>query len=211
MHQCQYGIQRCKDILPVVLQLLLYATELSCRIRGGLVLSMGRRIFLRLCMTRFLSYYNEEHETHDKQCQAEHDPAFPDVYYKNNIGQRVTMQSFYMTYGGTSWGHCKCTGHLRTPREADTMIAAAAPVVYTSYDYSAPLRETRQQSNKMYQTKLVNMFAASSPDLLKTYMVGNGTGFRVSDNSAFAWVLKNPDTGATFSMLSAHSRFISLT
>ncbi|KAH8892873.1 family 35 glycosyl hydrolase [Thozetella sp. PMI_491] len=116
-------------------------------------------------------------------CQAEHDPGFPDVYYKNNIGQRVTMQSFYMTYGGTSWGH------------------SAAPVVYTSYDYSAPLRETRQQWNKMYQTKLVNMFAASAPDLLKTYMVGNGTGFRVSATSVFTWVLKNPDTGATFSVL----------
>lgn len=38
--------------------------------------------------------------------------------YKNNIAQKVTMQSFYMTYGGTNWGH------------------SAAPVVYTSYDYS---------------------------------------------------------------------------
>ena len=57
---------------------------------------------------------------------------------------------------------------------------AAAPVVYTSYDYSAPLRETRQQGNKMFQTKLVNMFANSSPDLLKTIMVGNGTGYKVS-------------------------------
>lgn len=28
------------------------------------------------------------------------------------------MQSFYMTYGGTNWGH------------------SAAPVVYTSYDYA---------------------------------------------------------------------------
>lgn len=38
--------------------------------------------------------------------------------YKNNIANRVTMQSFYMTYGGTNWGH------------------SAAPVVYTSYDYA---------------------------------------------------------------------------
>lgn len=38
--------------------------------------------------------------------------------YKNNIAQRVTLQSFYMTYGGTNWGH------------------SAAPVVYSSYDYS---------------------------------------------------------------------------
>lgn len=38
--------------------------------------------------------------------------------YKNNIAEKVTMQSFYMAYGGTNWGH------------------SAAPVVYTSYDYS---------------------------------------------------------------------------
>lgn len=88
-----------------------------------------------------------------------------------------------MAFGGTNWGH------------------SAAPVVYTSYDYSAPLRETRQQWNKLFQTKLVNMFATSSPDLLTTYMVGNGTGFRVSDAAVFTWVLKNPITGATFTVL----------
>lgn len=42
-----------------------------------------------------------------EQCKSEHDPAFADVYYKNNVGQRVTLQSIYMTYGGTNWGHCK--------------------------------------------------------------------------------------------------------
>ncbi|KAJ9154763.1 Glycosyl hydrolase family 35 [Pleurostoma richardsiae] len=116
------------------------------------------------------------------QCTTEHDPAFADVYYKNNIGQRVTMQNFYMTYGGTNWGH------------------SAAPVVYTSYDYSAPLRETREQWDKLFQTKLVNMFAASSPDLLVTEMVGNGTGYQVSSDSVWTWLLKNPDTDATFTV-----------
>lgn len=46
-------------------------------------------------------------------CLSELDPAFADVYYKNNIGQRVTMQNLYMSYGGTNWGH------------------SAAPVVYS--------------------------------------------------------------------------------
>jgi hypothetical protein len=41
------------------------------------------------------------------KCQTEHDPAFADVYYKNNIGQRVTLLSIYMTFGGTNWGHCE--------------------------------------------------------------------------------------------------------
>jgi hypothetical protein len=40
-------------------------------------------------------------------CSAEKDPAFADVYYKNNIGQRGTMQNLYMAFGGTNWGHCE--------------------------------------------------------------------------------------------------------
>ncbi len=36
-------------------------------------------------------------------CLAEHDPDFPDVYYKNNIGQRTTLQNLYMAWGGTNW------------------------------------------------------------------------------------------------------------
>lgn len=39
------------------------------------------------------------------QCLEEHDPAFADVYYKNNIGQRVTVQNLYMAFGGTNWGY----------------------------------------------------------------------------------------------------------
>ncbi|ORY70085.1 glycoside hydrolase superfamily [Pseudomassariella vexata] len=117
------------------------------------------------------------------QCVAEHDPAFADVYYKNNIGQKITLHNIYMTWGGTNWGH------------------SAAPVVYTSYDYSAPLRETRQQWNKLFQTKLVGLFTRVSSDLLKADMVGNGTGYSLSSNAAFSWVLRNPDTGATFTVV----------
>lgn len=40
-------------------------------------------------------------------CLAEHEPGFADVYYKNNLGQRTTIQNIYMTWGGTNWGHCK--------------------------------------------------------------------------------------------------------
>jgi hypothetical protein len=102
------------------------------------------------------------------------------VYYKNNIGQRTTLQNLYMAWGGTNWGH------------------SAAPVVYTSYDYSAPLRETRQIWDKMYQTKLLGLFTRVSADLLKTYMVGNGTGWSVSSTAVWTWQLANPDTQAGF-------------
>lgn len=61
-----------------------------------------------------------------------------------------------------------------------TPLIAAAPVVYTSYDYSAPLRETRQQWDKLFQTKLIGLFTRVSSDLLETEMAGNGTGYKVT-------------------------------
>ncbi|KAJ5948445.1 CAZyme family GH35 [Penicillium verhagenii] len=106
-------------------------------------------------------------------------PEFVDVYYKNNIGSKITLQSLYMAFGGTNWGH------------------TAAPVVYTSYDYSAPLRETRELRDKIKQTKLLGLFTRVSSGLLKTDMEGNGTEY-TSDDSIYTWALRNPDTQAGF-------------
>ncbi|CAD6445310.1 06d14879-ff4d-406c-9ede-0e5b68d0c4e4 [Sclerotinia trifoliorum] len=117
------------------------------------------------------------------ECQSELDPSFPDVYYKNNIGQRTTLMSLYMAWGGTNWGH------------------SAAPVVYSSYDYAAPLRETRQIRDKLSQTKLIGLFTRVSTDLLKTDMIGNGTGHSVSSTGIWSWVLRNPDTQAGFTVV----------
>ena len=80
---------------------------------------------------------------------------------------------------------------------SDTSIAAA-PVVYTSYDYSAPLRETRQIWDKLYQTKLIGLFTRVSADLLMTYMVGNGSGYAVDSTAIWTWEIRNPDTNAGF-------------
>ncbi|KAJ5911286.1 beta-galactosidase C [Penicillium subrubescens] len=118
-------------------------------------------------------------------CAAEHSPEFADVYYKNNIGSRITLQSLYMVFGGTNWGH------------------SAAPVVYTSYDYAAPLRETREIQDKLKQTKLIGLFTRVSKGLLQTDMEGNGTGY-TSDASIYTWALRNPETKAGFYVL-AHS------
>ena len=101
------------------------------------------------------------------------------MFYKNNIGSRVTLQSLYMTYGGTNWGHI------------------AAPVVYTSYDYDAPLRETREIRDKLKQTKLLGLFTRVSTDLLQTEMLGNGTGYTTGAD-IFTWALRNPETNAGF-------------
>ncbi|CAG8313285.1 unnamed protein product [Penicillium nalgiovense] len=119
------------------------------------------------------------------QCSTELSPEFADVYYKNNIGSRVTLHNIYMVMGATSWGQ------------------SAAPVVYTSYDYSAPMRETREIRDKLKQTKLVGLFTRVSSGLLQTQMEGNGTGY-TSDASIYTWALRNPETHAGFYVL-AHS------
>ncbi|KAK9851439.1 Glycoside hydrolase [Penicillium brevicompactum] len=119
------------------------------------------------------------------QCSTELSPEFADVYYKNNIGSKVTLHNIYMVMGATSWGH------------------SAAPVVYTSYDYSAPMRETREIRDKLKQTKLIGLFTRVSSGLLKTEMEGNGTGY-TSDASIYTWALRNPDTQAGFYVL-AHA------
>ena len=114
------------------------------------------------------------------QCLEEHDPAFADVYYKNNIGQRVTLMNLYMAMGATNWGNL------------------GAPVVYTSYDYSAPLRETRQVQPKFSQTKLIGLFTRVSQDLLYTEMESNGTGNAVDTSDIWTWVLRNQNNSAGF-------------
>ncbi|EPS35567.1 hypothetical protein H072_11078 [Dactylellina haptotyla CBS 200.50] len=112
-------------------------------------------------------------------CLAEHSPEFADVYYKNNIAQRVTLFNIYMAFGGTNWGH------------------SAAPVVYSSYDYAAPLRETREVGDKFKQTKLLSLFTRVSASLRHTVMEGNGTDI-ASTPSIFTWILRNPDDYAGF-------------
>ena len=56
---------------------------------------------------------------------------------KPNIAVGATAQSFYMTYGGTNWGWL------------------GMPENYTSYDYGAAIRESRQLDPKYYEDKLI--------------------------------------------------------
>lgn len=88
--------------------------------------------------------------------------------------------SLYMAYGGTNWGNL------------------AAPVVYTSYDYAAPLRETREIQNKFRQIKLIGLFTRVSQDLLAAKMESNGTGNAVNTTDIWTWVLRNPPNNAGF-------------
>lgn len=104
---------------------------------------------------------------------------FSDVFYKTLVAQKISLISLYMTYGGTNWG------------------SVAAPVVYTSYDYGAPLTESRIIRDKMRQIKLLTLFLRVSTDLRETNQLGNGTTF--SNNTAIYTVHnRNPTTNAGF-------------
>ncbi|KAJ5682963.1 hypothetical protein N7462_006128 [Penicillium macrosclerotiorum] len=112
-------------------------------------------------------------------CPDDINQDFANLFYRWNIGQRVTAMSLYMLFGGTNWG------------------SIAAPVTASSYDYSAPISEDRSIGSKYYETKLLALFTRSAKDLTMTDLIGNGTQY--TDNSlARAYELRNPDTNAGF-------------
>jgi beta-galactosidase GanA len=86
---------------------------------------------------------------YDKCAQLIND-QFANVFYKQNIAVGATAQNFYMTYGGTNWGWL------------------GMPENYTSYDYGAAIRETRQLDPKYYEDKLIGYFTQAVAPLTKT-------------------------------------------
>lgn len=83
-------------------------------------------------------------------CRRLTGPRFERVFYEANIAAGATMQNFYMTFGGTSWGWL------------------AYPGVYTSYDYGAAINESRQLTAKYYQQKLLGYFVHAVKPLTET-------------------------------------------
>jgi beta-galactosidase GanA len=62
------------------------------------------------------------------------------VFYGTNLANGITLQNFYMTFGGTSWGWLP------------------APVVFTSYDYGAAIDESRRLRSKAATMKQLGEF-----------------------------------------------------
>ena len=115
------------------------------------------------------------------KCRQLTGPDFESVFYKHNIAVGASMQSFYMTYGGTSWGW-----------QADPSQ------VYTSYDYGAPITEARQLSTKYDQDKLIGYFTQSVAPLTKT----DALAVTVPSNPAIVDTARiNPDDGTQFHVL----------
>ncbi|MFI1092510.1 beta-galactosidase [Streptomyces sp. NPDC020917] len=116
---------------------------------------------------------------YDKCAQLIND-QFADVSSKQNIAVGATMQNLYMLYGGTNWGWLGMMSH------------------YTSYDYGAAIRETRQLDPKYDQDKLIGYFTQAVAPLTKT----DAMPAVATDNAKITDTARaNPDTGTQFHVL----------
>ena len=114
------------------------------------------------------------------KCAQLIDDRFADVFYKQNIAVGATSQNFYMAYGGTNWGWL------------------GMPENYTSYDYGAAIRETRQLDPKYDEDKLIGYFTQAVAPLTKTdaLAVPPTDNPKVTDTARM-----NPETGTQFHVL----------
>ncbi|KAF7297192.1 Glycoside hydrolase family 35 protein [Mycena indigotica] len=111
-------------------------------------------------------------------------PTLQSVFNKNAWASNAKLISYYMGYGGTSWG------------------ALPFPGSYTSYDYGSFINESRALTSKFDELKLQGMFIRSSPDFYKTDWISDGsTGFVTSNSAVFGTFLQNPDNKASFYIL----------
>ncbi|WP_319937568.1 glycoside hydrolase family 35 protein [Sphingomonas cannabina] len=92
------------------------------------------------------------------ECNAiQRGKRFQRVFYGTNLANGIDIQSFYMGFGGTSWGWL------------------AAPVVFTSYDYGAAISEARELRPKAEELKQLAGLIASVPDLAGMVPAGPAT------------------------------------
>ncbi|HXM55159.1 MAG TPA: beta-galactosidase [Candidatus Dormibacteraeota bacterium] len=104
-------------------------------------------------------------------------PGYERVFYETNIANRLTLENFYMTVGGTSWGWLP------------------APVVYTSYDYGAAIDESRQLRPKAMTMKELGSFLQTVTPITE---VDRGDAVTPSSTAVKVYQDVNPDTGTHF-------------
>lgn len=76
------------------------------------------------------------------------------VFYGSNLINRIVIHSIYMGFGGTTWGW------------------QTAPVVFTSYDYGAPIDEARGLRDKAYGLKAIGRFIQAAQPVLAQMDIG---------------------------------------
>jgi Glycosyl hydrolases family 35/Beta-galactosidase, domain 2 len=102
-------------------------------------------------------------------CRRMTGPDFERVFEQTNFANGLTMESNYMTYGGTSWGYLPSPG-----------------IVYTSYDYGAAITEGRQLTAKYNAQKEIGYFLGSVAPLSQTDAAPPVTAANVSPPDATA-------------------------
>jgi beta-galactosidase GanA len=115
-------------------------------------------------------------------CRELTGPDYMKFFYKSNlILGGVTSFSYYMAYGGTSWGWLPGPGN------------------FTSYDYGAAITEDRQLTSKYDEFKRQGYFLrATMPVVAKTHPATAPA----SSNSAIQTAARvNPDTGTQFVLI----------
>ena len=105
------------------------------------------------------------------------------VFYGTNLANGITAQSFYMDFGGTSWGW------------------QPAPVVYTSYDYGAAIDEARNLRPKAFELKQLGQFLQAFPSLAR---MDKGPEIKASSDKIRIYHNVNAETGAHL-LFAAHA------
>ncbi|AEV86605.1 beta-galactosidase [Actinoplanes sp. SE50] len=117
-------------------------------------------------------------------CTAQREgPGYERVFYGTNIANRLSIQNFYMTFGGTSWGWLP------------------APVVYTSYDYGAAIAEDRSLRPKVNTMRELGYFLQSTPPITK---LERGPDLVPSSGAIKVYHPVNPDDGTQF-LIAVHN------
>ncbi|HEY1091983.1 MAG TPA: beta galactosidase jelly roll domain-containing protein, partial [Burkholderiaceae bacterium] len=83
------------------------------------------------------------------ECTAKRQgPGYERVFYGTSLINSLTIHSIYMAFGGTSWGW------------------QPGPIVYTSYDYGAPISEARVMRDKALVLKQMGGFVQAAAQVL---------------------------------------------
>lgn len=106
---------------------------------------------------------------------------YENVIYNHVVSEGTTMMSIYMTYGGTNWGYLPFPG------------------VYSSYDYTSAISESRQLGTKYNEEKLLATMYQTITPITKTNTLTSAQAPSNSNLSVNA--MQNPDTGTQFYVL----------
>jgi hypothetical protein len=112
-------------------------------------------------------------------CAENMGPAWVNLFYRNNLAQKVSAMNIHMLYGGTNWANI------------------GFPEVGTSYDYAVPIHEGRLIGDKDSEGKVFGLFMRVARGFVKVNVVSASTAYS-TNNEVYATELRNPDTHAAY-------------